>query len=187
MASEYEEPATLMSGFWPSGVARNSATRWKNEGAQRAPIGITHQKYWPTGQKKIAKNVSFLQIIRPTNTSPYRATADAIIQQYQSWEITNLKTALNFVLKLRSERPETSAKKFNDYIQSNEVKVAKRSALDAGLDFEPGAITINKNTLRSTPQQKQIMKKLFTIKLDENFIRDKIRRHKKRKMHTFLT
>ena len=41
-----------MSGFWPSGVARNSATRWKNAGAQRAPIGIRVQKYWPTGVLK---------------------------------------------------------------------------------------------------------------------------------------
>ncbi len=118
--------------------------------------------------RKIAKNVAFLQSIRPVISSQYRETADVIIQQYQSREITNLKTALNFVLKLGSKRPEVSAKKFNDYITSNEVKVTKRSALDAGLDFEPVAITTKRNTLRSTPKAKAKVKKLIPRKL-ENF------------------
>ena len=95
--------------------------------------------------RKIKKNVEFLQSIRPTKTSQYRETADALIQRYASREISNIKTVTTFVLKLGSKRPEISAKKFNDYIKSNEVKVSKRSALDAGLDdFEPVAITTKK-------------------------------------------
>ena len=126
--------------------------------------------------RKINKNVSFLQSIRPVKTSPYRQTADAIIQQYQNREITNIKTVTNFVLKLGSKRPEISAKKFNDYIQSNEVKVSKRSALDAGIDdFEPVAITTKKTTLRSTPQQKATIKKLIPKKLSNFFIRANVR------------
>ena len=113
--------------------------------------------------------MSFLQSVRPTKTSPYRETADAIIQQYQSREITHLRTALNFVLKLGSKIPEVSAKKFNDYIKSNEAKVTKRWALDAGLDFEPVAVTTKENTLRSTPQQKPTIKKLIPKKLS-NFL-----------------
>ncbi len=127
--------------------------------------------------RKIAKNVSFLQSVRPTKTSQYRETADVIIQQYQSREITNLKTALNFLLKLGSKRPEVSAKHFNDYIKSNEVKVTKRSALDGGLDddFQPVAVTTKKNTLRSSPQQKQTIKKLVPKKLYEFFVRANVR------------
>ena len=49
---------------------------------------------------KIAKNVAFLETIRPVQTSSYRQTADAIIQQYKNRYMSNLKTALNFVLKL---------------------------------------------------------------------------------------
>ena len=90
---------------------------------------------WESTLRKIAKNVSFLESVRPVKTWPYRETADAIIQQYQTREISNLKTSLNLVLKLSSKRPEVSAKKFNDYVESNQVKVAKRSVLDAGLDF----------------------------------------------------
>ena len=128
-------------------------------------------------QKKINKNVPFLQSIRPVKSS-YRQTADAIIHQYQNREITNLKTALNFVLKLGSKRPETSAKKFNDYIESNQQKtITKRSALDAGLDeeFTPVAVTTKRNTLRSTPQQKPLIKKLIPKKLFNFFIRANIR------------
>ena len=112
-------------------------------------------------QTKKAKNMSFLQSIRPVKSSPYRQTADTIIQQYQNREITNLKTALNFVLTLGSKRPEISAKNFNDYIESYQVKVTKRSALDAGLDvkFFPVAITTKKTSFRSTPQPKPLIKK----------------------------
>ncbi len=92
-------------------------------------------------------------------------------------DITNLKSAFNFVLKLGSKRPEVSSKKFNDYIASNQVKVVKRSVVDAGLDddFQPVAVTTKKNTLRSTPQQKQTIKKLVPKKLENFFIRAKIR------------
>ena len=91
--------------------------------------------------RKIKRNISFLESIRPTKTSQYRETADALIQKYASREITNIKTVTNFIIKLGSKRPEVSAKKINDYIESNPVKVTKRSALDAGLDFEPVAVT----------------------------------------------
>ena len=122
-------------------------------------------------QKKINKNVSFLQSIRPVKTSQYRETADALIQKYASREISNIKTVVNFIIKLGSKHPKVSAKKFNDYIKSNQAKVNKRSALDAGLDdeFTPVAITTKRNTLRSTPKQKITIKKLAPRKL-ENFL-----------------
>ena len=116
--------------------------------------------------KKIRRNVEFLQSIRPVKTSQYRETADALIEKYQNREISNIKTVTNFIIKLGSKRPEVSAKKFNDYIKSNEVKVSKRSALDAGLDFEPVAITTKKTTLRSTPKAKPTIKKLVPRKLE---------------------
>ena len=49
--------------------------------------------------RKIKKNVDYLNAIRPVKKSQYRANADAIIQQYANREITNFKTALNFLLK----------------------------------------------------------------------------------------
>ena len=110
-------------------------------------------------QKKIKRNVEFLQSIRPTKNSPYRETADALIQKYARREISNIKTVTNFVLKLGSKRPEISAKKFNDYIESNQVKVTTRSALDAGLDFQQVAVTTKKTTLRSTPKANPTIKK----------------------------
>jgi hypothetical protein len=76
--------------------------------------------------RKITKKISFLQSVIPVKSSQYRETADAIIQQYQTREISNLKPALNLVLKLSSKRPEIGAKKFNDYVESNQVKVTKR-------------------------------------------------------------
>ena len=113
-------------------------------------------------QKKITKNVLFLQSIRPVKTSTYRETADAIIEQYQTREISNLKTELNLVLKLSSKRPEVSAKKFNDHIDSNQVTVTQRSELDAGLDFERVADTTKRSTLRSTPKENLSTKKFLS-------------------------
>ena len=69
--------------------------------------------------RKIKKNVTYLESIRPVKTSKYRSTADAIIIQYATREIANIKTAVNLVLKLSSKRPEITAKKFNDYVETN--------------------------------------------------------------------
>ncbi len=125
--------------------------------------------------KKIAKNVAFLQSIRPVRHHNIEKRLMPLLKKYASREIRNIKTVVNFVLKLGSKRPEVSAKKFNDYIKANEVKVTKRSALDAGLEFEPVAITTKRNTLRSTPQQKPLIEKLIPKKLSNLFIRANIR------------
>ena len=67
--------------------------------------------------RKIKKNLEFINLVKPIKTSPYRATAEAIIEKYASREIVNFKTCLNLVLKLGSKRPEITAKKFNDYVE----------------------------------------------------------------------
>ncbi len=58
-------------------------------------------------------------MVKPVKTSPYRSSAEAIIEHYAKREITNFKTAIHFVMKLASKRPEITAKKINDYIESN--------------------------------------------------------------------
>ena len=55
--------------------------------------------------RKIKKNVTYLESIRPVKTSQYRSTADAIIIQYATREKINIKTAENLILKLSSKRP----------------------------------------------------------------------------------
>ena len=128
--------------------------------------------------RKIKRNISFLESIRPTKTSQFRETADALIQRCASCEISNIKTVTNFIIKLGPQRPEISAKKFNDYIESNQIKTnANRSALDAGLDeeFTPVAVTTKRNTLRSTPQPKPLIKKLIQKNISNCFIRANIR------------
>ena len=60
--------------------------------------------------RKIRKNLELINLVKPAKTSPYRATAEAIIQQYANREITNFKTAINLVLKLASKQPEITAK-----------------------------------------------------------------------------
>ena len=60
--------------------------------------------------RKIRKNLELINLVKPPKTSQYRSTAEAIIQQYASREITNFKTALNQVMKLNSKRPELTAK-----------------------------------------------------------------------------
>ena len=50
--------------------------------------------------RKIRKNLELINLVKPAKTSPYRSTAEAIIEQYASREIVNFKTALNLVLKL---------------------------------------------------------------------------------------
>ena len=148
-----------------------------------------------TTLRKIKRNVEFLQSIRPTKNSQYREAADALIQKYTSREISIIKTVTNFIIKLGSKRPEISANKFNDYIQSNQHKsIAKRSALDASLDdeFTPAAVTTKNTTLGSTPKAKPTIKKLVPRKLENFFIRAKIRstttyerQHKNRKKNYY--
>ena len=77
--------------------------------------------------RKIRKNLELVNLVKPAKTSPYRATAEAIIQQYASRGITNFKTCLNLVLKLGSKRPELTAKKFNDYIAANKPAIKEQS------------------------------------------------------------
>ena len=89
-----------------------------------------------TTLRKIRKNLEFINSVKPVKTSPYRATADAIIEKYASREIVNFKTALNLVLKLGSKRPEITAKKFNDYIEAIKPKVKEISKLDAGINID---------------------------------------------------
>ena len=86
--------------------------------------------------RKIRKNLEFINSVKPAKTSPYRSTAEAIIEKYASREITNFKTALNLVLKLGSKRPEVTAKKFNDYIDATKPKIKEVSKLDAGISFD---------------------------------------------------
>ena len=77
--------------------------------------------------RKIKKNVTYLESIRPIKTSNYRATADAIIIQYATREIVNIKTAENLILKLSSKRPAITAKKFNEYVETNKPIVQTKS------------------------------------------------------------
>ena len=86
--------------------------------------------------RKIRKTLDLVNLVKPAKTSPYRATAEAIIQQYASREITNFKTCLNLVLKLRSKRPEITAKKFNAYVEANKPAIKEQSKLDFGIDTE---------------------------------------------------
>ncbi len=86
--------------------------------------------------RKIRKHLEFINSVKPTKTSAYRSTAEAIIEKYASREITNFKTALNLVLKLGSKRPEITAKKFNDYIDAIKPKIKEISKLDAGIDLD---------------------------------------------------
>ena len=107
--------------------------------------------------RKIRKNLELINLVKPAKTSPYRSTADLIIQQYASREITNFKTALNLVMKLASKRPEVTAKKFNDYIAANKPKVIEPSKLDFGINDDDIAAPIvakQKITIRSTPKAK---------------------------------
>ena len=128
--------------------------------------------------RKIRKNLELINLVKPAKTSPYRATAEAIIQQYASREITNFKTAINLVLKLASKRPEITAKKFNAYMEANKPQVIEKSKLDFGIDndddeFKPIEAK-KKITLRSTPKAKPTIKKLIPTKLYNWFIRANI-------------
>ena len=128
--------------------------------------------------RKIRKNLELINLIKPAKTSPYRATAEAIIQQYASREITNFKTALNLVLKLSSKRPEITAKKFNAYIESNKPAIKEQSKLDFGINDDDIAAPIvakPKITIRSTPQAKPTIKKFIPTKLYNFFIRANIK------------
>ena len=129
--------------------------------------------------RKIRKNLEFINLVKPAKTSAYRSTAEAIIEKYASREITNFKTALNLVLKLGSKRPEITAKKFNDYVESIKPKVKEISKLDAGIDIDNDDHQIfeskKKITLRSTPQAKQNIKKLIPTKLYNWFVRANIK------------
>ena len=71
--------------------------------------------------RKIKKNVTYLESIRPIKTSNYRATADAIIIQYATREIVNIKTAENLILK------------FNDYVETNKPIVMNGTRSTAAL------------------------------------------------------
>jgi len=128
--------------------------------------------------RKIRKNLELIHLVKPAKTSPYRPTAEAIIQQYASREITNFKTALNLVLKLSSKRPELTAKKFNAYMEANKPAIKEQSKLDFGLDtdddFKP-MIAKPKISIRSTPKAKPTIKKLIPTKLYNWFIRANIK------------
>ena len=129
--------------------------------------------------RKIRKNLELVNLVKPAKTSPYRATAEAIIEKYASREIVNFKTCLNLVLKLGSKRPEITAKKFNDYIDAIKPKIKEISKLDTGIDLDENDHQIieskQKITLRSTPQAKQIIKKLIPTKLYNFFVRANIK------------
>ena len=118
--------------------------------------------------RKIRKNLELINLVKPAKTSPYRSTADLIIQQYANREIVNFKTAINLVLKLGSKRPEVTAKKFNDYVTANKPQVIEPSKLDFGIDteddFKP-IVAKKKITIRSTPQAKTTIKKMVPTKL----------------------
>ena len=80
-------------------------------------------------------------------------------------------------MKLASKRPEITANKFNDYIESNKPQVIEPSKLDFGIDTEDGFKTIvakQKITMRSTPKAKPTMKKLVPTKLFNWFVRANI-------------
>ena len=112
--------------------------------------------------RKIRKNLEFINSIKPATTSPYRSTAEAIIEKYASREIVNFRTVLNLVLKLSSKRPEVTAKKFNDYIDATKPKIKEVSKLDAGIDLDEDDLkpieSKKKITLRSTPKAKAVIK-----------------------------
>ena len=118
--------------------------------------------------RKIRKNLELVNLVKPAKTSPYRATAEAIIQQYASREITNFRTALNLVMKLASKRPEVTAKKFNAYVEANKPTIKEQSKLDFGINDDDIAAPIEskkKITIRSTPHAKPQIKKLIPTKL----------------------
>ena len=121
------------------------------------------------------KNVMFLESILPPKTSQYRETAQAIIQQYATRQITNIKTCLNLVLKLSSKRPELTAKKINAYVEANKPQVIEKSKLDFGINNDDDKFTPivakKKITLRSKPKAKPTIKKLIPTKLYNWFIR----------------
>jgi len=126
--------------------------------------------------RKIKKNVNLLQGVRPSKASQYRATADAIIDQYANREITNFKTAMNFILKLGSKRPEVSKAKFDAYLNANKPITAQKSRLDVGVNDEPvGKVAKQKTTLRSTPVAKPSIKKKVPQKLTNFFIRANVK------------
>ena len=127
--------------------------------------------------RKIRKNLELVNLGKPAKTSPYRATAEAILQQYASREITNFKTCLNLFLKLGSKRPEITAKKFNDYIEANKAKVTEPSKLDFGINDDDIVAPITakqKITIRSTPKAKETIKKIVPTKLFNWFVRANI-------------
>ena len=118
--------------------------------------------------RKIRTNLDLINLVKPAKTSPYRSTADLIIQQYASREIVNFKTAINLVMKLSSKRPEITAKKFNDYIAANKPAIKEQSKLDFGIDDDDIVAPIvakKKITIRSTPKAKETIKKLIPTKL----------------------
>ncbi len=82
--------------------------------------------------RKIRKNLELVNLVKPAKTSQYRATAQAIIEQYTTRQITNFKTCLNLVLKLGSKRPEITAKKLIAYSEANKAKFFEPSTLDFG-------------------------------------------------------
>ena len=128
--------------------------------------------------RKIRKNLELINLVKPAKTSQYRATAEAIIQQYASREIVNFQTALNLVMKLNSKRPEITAKKFNDYIAANKPQVIEPSKLDFGIDTEDDFKPMEskkKITIRSTPRAKPQIKKLIPTKLYNFFVRANIK------------
>ena len=128
--------------------------------------------------RKIKKNVTYLESIRPAKTSQYRSTADAIIIQYATREIVNIKTAENLILKLSSKRPAITAKKFNDYVETNKPIVQTKSLLDKDIDTEDDYQPITakkKTTITSTPKQKMSIKKKVPSKLYNWFIRANIK------------
>ena len=118
--------------------------------------------------RKIRKNLELINLVKPAKTSPYRSTADLIIQQYASREITNFRTALNLVMKLSSKRPEVTAKKFNAYVEANKPAIKEQSKLDFGIDDDDIVAPIEskkKITIRSTPKAKETIKKMVPTKL----------------------
>ena len=111
--------------------------------------------------KKIKKYVTYLESIRPIKTSNYRATADAIIIQYATTEKANIKTAVNLELKLSSKRPEITAKKFSDYVESKRPITPTKSLLDRDIDTEDDYQPITaktKTNLTSKPKQRRALK-----------------------------
>ena len=46
--------------------------------------------------RKIRKNLEFINSVKPAKTSPYRSTAEAIIEKYASCDLVNFKTCLSW-------------------------------------------------------------------------------------------